>query len=80
MKPDIRDSLAAIPLARIRRYLAANYGAAEQLRREFEAASGKKIHRSSLTRWLHKEPSKRQQPALGTYLLLEKLVKEMEKK
>ena len=76
MKPDPRQALTAAPLARIRRYLASHYGATAQLRRDFEKATGQKVYRSSFTRWLHVDPAKRQQPSLGTYLLLEKLVKE----
>lgn len=80
MKPDPRQTLPCAPLARIRSYLAKHYGATAQLRRDFEAATGQKVYRSSFTRWLHKDPAKRQQPGLGTYLLLEKLVKQMERK
>ena len=35
------------------------------------------VARSSFTRWFHADPKKRQQPALGTFLLIERLVADM---
>ncbi len=71
--------LAQKKLGRIRRYLASHYGSTSELQRRFDRATGEKVARSSFTRWLTTDPAKCQQPALGTYLLLEKLVAKMER-
>ncbi len=78
-KANITDRLAERQLARIRRYLDKHYGSTAVLLRRYEKAVGQPVPRSNFTRWLHRDPAKRMQPALGTYLLLERLVAAMKR-
>ena len=71
--------LAQKQLSSIRRYLDAHYGATVELQRRYQRATGEKVARSSFTRWLSTDLATCQQPALGTYLLLEKLVAKMKR-
>ena len=75
----ITQRLAQRQLGRIRRFLAANYGSTSELKRRFEKATGEQVARSSFTRWLATDPATVQQPALGTYLLLDRIVGQMKR-
>ena len=79
MKTDIRHTYASLyeaHIQRVRTYLADNYGATVELQKRL-ARVGNPVARSSFTRWFHADPRKRQQPALGTFLLIERLVADM---
>ena len=79
MNTDIRHTYASLYEAhteRVRDYLADNYGATAELQKRL-ARVGNPVARSSFTRWFHADPCKRQQPALGTFLLIERLVADM---
>lgn len=78
-RAQLTDRLAERQLARIRRYLDTHYGSTAVLQRRYEKATGQPIPRSNFTRWLHRSPKQRMQPALGTYLLLERLVATMKR-
>lgn len=79
MKTDIRQTYASLyetHIQRVRDYLTQNYGATAELQKRL-ARVGNPVARSSFTRWFHADPRKRQQPALGTFLLIERLVADM---
>jgi hypothetical protein len=46
------------------------YGEKKRLAEKFSERTGQPISKSSLERWLHKNPKKRQQPLLGNGLIL----------
>ena len=79
MKTDIRHTYASLYEAhteRVRDYLAQNYGATVELQKRL-ARVGNPVARSSFPRWFHAVPRKRQQPALCTFLIIERLVADM---
>ncbi len=79
MKATITQRLAQRQLGRIRRFLDRHYGSTAELKRRYEKATGEQVARSSFTRWLATDQAKSQQPALGTYLLLDRIVGQMKR-
>ena len=79
MKHQLTQVLAQRQLGRIRRFLDAHYGSTADLKRRYEKATGEKVARSSFTRWLSRDHRTHQQPALGTYLMLDRIVGQMKR-
>ena len=62
-------------LAPIRRWAQANHGAVQKITVWLQDATGEKITRQTVGRWLSSDPEKRQMPAYGWGLLLEEAYK-----
>lgn len=78
-KKDIRARLANAILSRMSRFLAKHHGSTAELLRRFQKATGEPLYRSRLTYWLHPDPTKREFPTAGNFILLERLFARMEK-
>ena len=73
------DTLAERQMRRIRTFCAAHHGATSELVRRYSEITRQPTPRSTFTRWLHPDPKERMQPALGSYLLMERIVTRMQR-
>lgn len=62
----------------IRAFVHARHGMLTKLTEAMNARTSTPITRQAVSRWLHPEPSKRQEPKLGVFLVMEQAVKELQ--
>ena len=62
----------------IRAFVHARHGMLTKLTEAMNARTSTPITRQAVSRWLHPEPSKRQEPKLGVFLVMEQAVKDLQ--
>jgi hypothetical protein len=78
MKTKTDTETATERLAPIRIWAHANHGAVKRIADRLSKKTGKAVMRQTIGRWLHKDPTKRQQPTYGFGILLEEAASEIQ--
>ncbi len=71
-------SLAEDHLAPIRAFVHSRHGMLTRLTEEMKKRTSTPITRQAVSRWLHPDQAKRQEPKLGVFLVMEAAVKELQ--